>query len=124
MQTVFLFYCIGLLICVLFGVFLSLVLFRDLRLIVSNLIPKTTGSFTSRFIKISFIFTALIGGISAKFYGCQYEYDELINNPTALSLKVGGQIEAALRYLLVFLLLALGIFVVTTALRTIRDKKA
>jgi hypothetical protein len=123
MQTVLLYYVIGLVICVLLGFLLSLVVFRDLSAVVSGLIPKATGPFIRRVIKISFILTALIGGISAKFYSCQYKYADLIGNPTALSFKVGGQIEAALRYLLVFLLLTLGILVAAAATKTIQARR-
>jgi hypothetical protein len=123
MQTVFLYYIAGLSICVLLGILLSLVVFRDLPAVVSDLIPKGTGRFIWRAIRISFILTALVGGISAKFYGCQYKYADLINSPSALSFKVGGQIEAALRYLLVFLLLTLGILTAAAAKRTMHARK-
>ncbi len=124
MQTVLVVYCFGLGICALLGVVLSLVVLRDLNAIATKLAPPRMGAFLSRTIKIAFILTALIGGISAKFYSCDYRYADLINNPPALTLKVAGQIEAASRYLLIFLLLLLGIVAVTTTLRIWVGKKA
>jgi hypothetical protein len=123
MQGVLVAYCFGLGICALLGIVLSLVVLHDLDSIAQKLAPPRMGTFLSRTVKIAFILTALIGGISAKFYGCDYSYKDLINNPPALTLKVAGQIEAASRYLLVFLLLLLGIVAVTTTLRIWVGKK-
>ncbi len=97
MQTILVVYALGLVICILVGVLLSLVVFRDLDTVLSGPAPRSAGAPIARIVKLSFILAALVGGISAHFYSCQYRYAELIGNPTALTLKVFGQVEGALR---------------------------
>ena len=104
MQTILIVYGLGLVICVLLGVVLSAVLFRDFDTVLSAGVSRTSAAPISRIIKLSFILAALVGGISAKFYSCQYRYAELIDNPVGLTMKVFGQMEGALRFMLVFLL--------------------
>jgi len=104
MQTILIVYGRGLVICVLLGVVLSAVLFRDFDTVLSAGLSRTSSVPISRIIKLSFILAALVGGISAKFYSCQYRYADLIDNPVGLTMKVFGQMEGALRFMLVFLL--------------------
>lgn len=117
MQTILLVYGLGLVICVLLGAGLSAVLFRDLDTVVSAGIPRSSARPVSRIIKLSLILAALVGGISAKFYSCQYRYDELIANPSALTMKVFGQVEGALRWSLVFLLILAVVFLALAVVR-------
>jgi hypothetical protein len=119
MQTILVVYVLGLVICILVGVLLSLVVFRDLDTVLSGPAPRSAAVPLSRIIKISFMLAALVGGISAKFYSCDYRYADLIGNPTAMTMKVFGQIEGALRWLLVFLLILAAVIV---AARTARSR--
>jgi hypothetical protein len=119
MQTILVVYGLGLVICVLVAVALSAVLFRDLDAVLSAGMPRTSAAPISRIVKLSFILAALVGGISAKFYSCQYRYADLIGNPTGLTMKVLGQVEGALRWLLVFLLI-LAVVILAAALARAR----
>lgn len=113
MQTILVVYCLGLVFCIAVGVVLSLVVFRNLETVISPPVSRAAALPFSRIIKLSFILAALVGGISAKFYGCTYRYADIVDNPTALTLKVFGQVEGTLRWLLIFLLILAA--VVTTA---------
>lgn len=115
MQTILVVYGLGLVICILAGVALSAVLFRDLDAVLSTGIPRVRIGPISRIVKLSFILAALVGGISAKFYSCQYRYADLIGNPTGLTMKVFGQIEGALRWLLIFLLILAALVLAVSA---------
>ncbi len=116
MQTILIVYCLGLVFCVAVGVVLSLVVFRDVETIVSPPAPRQAALPLARIIKLSFILAALAGGISARFYGCKYVYADIVDNPTALTLKVFGQVEGTLRWLLVFLLIFAGVVTVAAAI--------
>ena len=105
MQTILVVYGFGLVTCILVGVALSAVLFRNLDAVLSDATPRTLTAPISRIIKLSFILAALVGGISAKFYSCDYRYDDLVGSPAGLAMKVFGQVEGAFRWLLVFLLI-------------------
>jgi len=118
MQTILIVYGLGLVICILVGVVLSAVVFRDLNTVISTSTSRTSAGPLSRIIKFSFILAALVGGISAKFYSCQYRYNDLIGNPAALTMKVFGQLEGTLRWLLVFLLILAGIITAAVAIRS------
>jgi hypothetical protein len=118
MQTILVVYIIGLALCVLVGVVLSLVIFRDLGAALSGPAPRSAAAPLKRIIKLSFILAALAGGISAKFYSCQYRYADLIGNPTALTMKVFGQLEGAFRWLLVFLLVLAFVILAAWAARS------
>jgi hypothetical protein len=119
MQTILVVYGLGLLICILVGVLLSIFLFRDLDTVLSTPASRPTAVPIARIIKLSFILAALVGGISAKFYSCQYRYADLIGNPTGLTMKVFGQVEGAFRWLLIFLLVLAAVILAahTTRLR-------
>lgn len=118
MQTILIVYGLGLVICVLVGVALSAAVFRDLNTVISTSTSRPSAGPLSRIIKFTFILAALVGGISAKFYSCQYRYDDLIGNPAALTMKVFGQLEGTLRWLLVFLLILAGIITAAVAIRS------
>ncbi len=123
MQTILVVYGLGLLICILVGVLLSAVLFRDLDTVVSTPVSRPSAVSISRIIKLSFILAALVGGISAKFYSCQYRYADLIGNPTGLTMKVFGQMEGALRWLLVFLLILAAVILTAYTARSKGQKR-
>lgn len=112
METILIFYISGVILCAFLGVFLSFVILRDLKAIISKFLPTEKSSFITSLIKFLFIAVALVGGLSAKFYSCEYRYDELIDNPVALTLKVAGQLEGAMRYLLIYLLIFLSIYMI------------
>jgi hypothetical protein len=118
MQTILVVYGLGLVICILVGVALSAVLFRNLDAVLADGTPRSSTAPISRIVKLSFILAALFGGISAKFYSCDYRYGDLIGNPAGLAMKVFGQVEGALRWLLVFLLLLAVVILVAAAART------
>ncbi|MBN2225249.1 MAG: hypothetical protein JW765_11270 [Deltaproteobacteria bacterium] len=123
MQTILVVYGTGLVICILVGVVLSAVVFRDLNTVVSSAASRSSAVRLSRIIKFSFVLAALVGGISAKFYGCQYRYADLVDNPAALTMKVFGQIEGTLRWLLVFLLILAGIILTAVTIQIGSDKR-
>ncbi len=123
MQTILVVYGLGLLICILAGVLLSAFLFRDLDTVLSAPASRSTALPISRIIKLSFILAALVGGISAKFYSCQYRYGDLIGNPTGLTMKVFGQIEGAFRWLLVFLLILAAVILTAHTARSRGQKR-
>ncbi len=102
---------------------LSLVVFRDLDTVLTGPAPRSAAVPISRVIKLSLILAALVGGISAKFYSCDYRYADLIGSPAALTMKVFGQIEGAFRWLLVFLLILAVIILVAGTTRTGTKKK-
>jgi hypothetical protein len=112
METILVFYWSGLVICGIVGTVLSLYVLRDLAAAVRPFIPERTVPFVTRFVKVACIFAALVGGVSAKFYGCNLKYDALIGNPALLSLKVAAQLEAAMRWLLIFFI---ALIVITAA---------
>jgi hypothetical protein len=122
MQTILVVYGAGLLLCVLVGVALSAVVFRDLDAVLSADTPRHAAAPLSRIIKLSFILAALVGGISAKFYGCQYRYENLVDNPPALTMKVFSQLEGAFHWLLVFLLVLAGLILFAAAARSASRK--
>jgi hypothetical protein len=123
MQTILVVYGLGLVICILAGVALSVVLFRDLDTVVSAGMPRSLAVPISRIIKLSFILAALVGGISAKFYSCQYKYADLVGNPVGLTMKVFGQMEGALRWLLVFLLILAAVILAAAVARDRASKR-
>jgi hypothetical protein len=123
MQTILIVYALGLVVCVLVGVLLSLVVFRDLDTVLTGPAPRSAATPIARVIKLSLILAALVGGISAKFYSCDYRYADLIDNPAALTMKVFGQIEGAFRWLLVFLLILAVIILVAGTVRTRTKRK-
>lgn len=110
METVLTYYFLGIILCTLLGVFLSLFIFRGLKKIVSHIVPHPTTKFLSSFIRFTFIGTAIVGCLSVKFYGCQYRYDELIDNPVSLTFKVASQLEGTMHYLLIYLVIFLSIY--------------
>ncbi len=112
METILIFYITGIFLCAFLGVFLSLLILRDLKAIISKVTSTEKARFLTSVIKSLFIAAAVVGGLSAKFYGCEYRYDELIDNPAALTLKVAGQLEGAMRYLLIYLLIFLSIHMI------------
>jgi len=116
METVLVFYIIGIFLCTSLGVFLMILILRDLKAVLSRVISTEKAGFVTSTIKFLFIITALVGGLSFKFYSCDYRYDGLIDNPVALSLKVAGQLEGAMRYLLIFLLIFLSLYMVVSIL--------
>jgi hypothetical protein len=123
MQTILVVYGLGLLICILVGVLLSIFLFRDLDTVLSTPASRSTAVPIARIIKLSFILAALVGGISAKFYSCQYRYADLIGNPTGLTMKVLGQVEGAFRWLLVFLLVLAAVILTAHTARSRGQKR-
>ena len=123
MQTILVVYGLGLLACILVGVLLSVVLFRDLDAVVSAPAPRSSAVPIARIIKLSFILAAVVGGISAKFYSCQYRYADLIGNPPALTLKVFGQLEGAFRWLLIFLLVLAAVILAAYSARSRGQKR-
>ena len=112
METVLFFYITGIFICAFLGVFLSLLILRDLNGIIAKLLSTEKRNFLTSLIKFLFITAAVVGGLSAKFYSCEYRYDDLIDNPAALTLKIAGQLEGAIRYLLIYLLIFLSIYMI------------
>jgi hypothetical protein len=116
METILVFYIIGIFLCASLGVFLAILILRDLKVIISRVISAEKAGFVTSTIKFLFIITALVGGLSFKFYSCDYRYDELIDNPAALTLKVAGQLEGAMHYLLIFLLIFLSLYMIVSIL--------
>ena len=116
METVLFFYITGILLCVFLGVFLSFLILRDLKQIISKVLPTEKVGFVKSLIKFLFIAAAIVGGLSFKFYSCEYRYDGLIDNPIALTLKVAGQLEGAILYLLIYLLIFLSIYMILSIL--------
>jgi hypothetical protein len=120
MDVILIVYLSGLISCAVLGVVVCLFIFRELPTVLEKIIPAQNSAFFASFIKALFIITAFIGGISAKFYSCGYRYETLVDNPTALTYKVAGQVEGATRFLLLFLLFFTTLFFIVLMAR---DKK-
>ena len=116
METILIFYIIGIFLSASLGVFLAILILRDLKAIISRVISAEKAGFVTSTIKLLFIITAFVGGLSFKLFSCAYRYDELLDNPALLSLKVAGQLEGAMRYLLIFLLIFLLLYMAVSIL--------
>lgn len=122
MDTILTYYIFGLAAVVVIGVVLTLIIFRGVK----DILPETSLPISPRrfstLVKIAAILVVLVGGISHKFYGCEYKYENLIDNPTALNFNVMGQIEGALRYLMVYIIIVFTLCLAAYILKG-RDSK-
>ena len=112
-DTILLWYFVGLAAAAAAGIVLSAVAFRDLDTAIFSAVSPRHSLFFSRFIKLSFIATAVIGGLSVKFYSCEHRYDDLLKSHVTLTFKVLEEIEAGLRFLLVYLLIFFAVFLLS-----------
>lgn len=124
MNTILIYYIFGLAAAIVIGIILTLIIFRGVKdVLPTTSIPISPKRF-STLIKIAAILMVLVGGISQKFYGCEYKYESLIDNPTALAFKVMGQIEGALHYLMVYIIIVFTLCLTAYILKGTGSKSA
>jgi len=123
-NIILIYYISGLILCVVIGLLLSQFVFKDLRDSLTTLLAPLNPRRLSTIIKLAAIFVVLAGGLSAKFYSCGYKYEALIANRPALTFKVMDQIEGGLRYLMIYLIFLLTIFLVTYLLKKVVQNRA
>ncbi len=116
-NIILIYYISGLILCIIIGVLLSRFVFKDLKDSLTAIFAPPSPRRLSTMIKLAAIFTVLAGGLSAKYYSCNYKYETLISNRPALTFKVMDQIEAGIQYLMIYLIFLLAIFLVTYLLK-------
>ncbi len=126
-DIILIYYISGLIFCIAIGALMSKFIFKDLKDSLTTILAPLSNLSSRRLstmIKLAAIFLVLAGGLSAKFYSCNYKYETLISNRHALTFKVMDQIEGGLRYLMIYLILILTIFLVTYLLKKVGQNKA
>ncbi len=124
MNTVLIYYVSGLIAATAVGVILTLLVLRNVEDVLSSVSIPVNPKRLATMIKLTAIAAVLVGGISRKFYGCNYRYESLVNNPTALNFKVMGQIEGALYYLMIYLIIVFALYLTAYILKRAGSKKA
>ena len=124
MNTVLTYYVSGLVAATAVGVILTLLLLRRVEEVLSFTSIPIDPKRLATMIKLTAIVVILVGGISRKFYGCNYKYESLVDNPTALNFKVMGQIEGALYYLMIYLIIVFALYLTAYVLKRAGSKKA
>jgi len=109
-------YCAGIAACILLGALIVHKTLGDGAYLASIGIPPRHIARIRMLIKILGTICAAVGCLSAKFYGCGYKYDNLLGDPVAITWKVLGQFEGTFRYLLIFLLILLSLYLFLTRL--------
>ncbi|MBN1572319.1 MAG: hypothetical protein JW984_03890 [Deltaproteobacteria bacterium] len=122
MNTVLTYYVLGLVAATAVGVILTLLLLRNIEEVLSFTSIPVNPKRLSTLIKLFAIAAVLVGGISRKFYGCNYKYESLVGNPTALNFKVMGQIEGALYYLMIYLIIVFALYLTAYILKRVGSK--
>lgn len=103
-------YCAGIAACILLGALIVHKTLGDGAYLASIGLPPSHVARIRTLIKILGTACAAVGCLSAKFYGCGYTYDNLLVDPAAITWKVLGQFEGMFRYLLIFLLILLCLY--------------
>jgi hypothetical protein len=124
MNTILIYYVSGFVAATAVGVVLTILLLRRVEDVLSALSIPVDPKRLSTMVKLAAIAVILVGGISSKFYGCNYNYDSLVGNPVALNFKVMGQIEGALYYLMIYLVIVFALYLTAYVLKRAGSKKA
>ena len=123
-NIILIYYISGLILCIVIGAIMSKFIFKDLKDSLTTILAPHSPRRLSTMIKLTAIFVVLAGGLSAKFYSCEYKYETLIANRPALTFKVIDQIEGGLKYLMIYLIFLLTIFLVTYLLKKVGQNRA
>jgi hypothetical protein len=103
-ETLLIIYSAGIAGSVLLGALIVLRIVGDGGYLASIGLPPAHVARMCVIIKVLGIASAAVGALSAKFYGCGYTYEHLLDDPVAITWEVLDQFEGMFRYLLIFLL--------------------
>ena len=103
-------YCAGIAGCILLGALIVQRTLGDGAYLASIGLPSRHIGRIRMLLKILGTICAAVGCLSMKFYGCGYRYDHLLGDPVAVTWKVLGQFEGMFRYLLIFFLFLLSLY--------------
>jgi hypothetical protein len=118
-------YCSGLLITLALGLWVSRTLAARLRAYLEKIIPhEALRTGTWRTVRTAAVITALVGGMSTTYYGCNGGYSEIQKSRLALFEKMAEQISSGMNASVDFLLLLLVISLVLLAVRVRKTESA